>query len=373
MKRKFMSPSNWTLVVSGGGSGGHLFPALAVIEALASSSIPPSRIVFLTTDRGIEQTILTEFPIEQIPLSAVESSEFRRRPLRAIWKIGRSILQARRHLRHFQNPIVLATGGYGSLPGGIAAWRNKVPLILLEQNAVAGRATSLLSPLASVICTSFRQTEMERRWSEKCICTGNPVRRSIADQWDDAQETNRKILLVMGGSQGAKKINQAMFNFARNHRRSLTGWKIVHHTGITDCPTAEAIYRECEVDAIVSPFFADMPTLYRQAGLVVSRAGGTSLAEFACAGIPAILVPYPNSLRNHQEKNAQKFVDAGAAVSIKQNDADFDISVVRELQRVLDDEQLREQMASAMRSLAVPDAAAQVVDVLKAQRTSQPV
>ncbi|WP_437191054.1 undecaprenyldiphospho-muramoylpentapeptide beta-N-acetylglucosaminyltransferase [Planctomicrobium sp. SH527] len=364
-----MSPSNWTLIVSGGGSGGHLFPALAVIEALSESPSPPSRIVFFTTDRGIEQTVLTESPTEQIALSAVESVEFRKRPFRSIWKMSRAILQARRHMKRFPNPIVLATGGFGSLPGGIAAWRNRVPLILLEQNAVSGRATSLLSPLASKICTSFRQTEMNRRWSEKCVFTGNPVRRNIAEQWHRPQETDRKILLVMGGSQGAKMINQAMFNFARNHAQLLTGWKIVHHTGITDCPTAEAIYRECDVEAVVSPFFADMPALYRQAGLVVSRAGGTSLAEFACAGIPAILIPYPNSLRDHQAKNAQVFVEAGAALCIKQSDADFETGVARELQRVLGNLHLREQMASAMHSLAVLDAAAQVVDVLRSQRT----
>ncbi len=368
-----MPPSNnWTLVVSGGGSGGHLFPALAVIEELMTRERPPSRILFLTADRSIEQTVLnaggSRYGIEHITLPAAESSDFRRRPLRAAWNMFRSIQAAAKVIGNLPSPIVLATGGYGSLPGGLAARWRRVPLILLEQNCVPGRAVSVLARFASHICTSFPGVELEELWPQKTTCTGNPIRHDIAQLATHRTEGSRRTILVMGGSQGAKRINQAMMTFCRQHTEQLAGWKIVHHTGKSDCPVVQAVYQELGLNAEVSGFFDNVKELYQQTGLVISRAGGTSLAEFACAGIPAILVPYPNSIRDHQEKNAQYFENAGAATLCRQTDPGFEDHLTTELLRMLGDETLRNRLAGRMQGLAQPNAAKQVVDVINTLR-----
>jgi len=358
------SPREWTLIVSGGGSGGHLFPALAVVEQLLLKTHRPSRILFLTADREIDQRILTSAEMETVSLPAIDSHQFRRRPLRSLWAMSRSILAARQLYRTLPSPVVLATGGYGSVPGGVAAWRNGIPMFLLEQNVVAGRATSCLSRLTRLVFTSFPDSDLERRSPKTTHWVGNPVRSEIAELIDHPYDPERRVLLVLGGSQGAKAINQALGRFAREHRAELSGWKIFHHTGITDAPAAEQVYRECGIQATVSPFFDNMPELYRQAGLVISRAGGTSLAELACAGVPGILVPYPNSLRDHQQKNADRFVQAGGAVCVPQTTPDFEQHLMGELRRLMARSDERVRMSDAIRSLARPNAAKEVAKAI---------
>ncbi|HWL06977.1 MAG TPA: undecaprenyldiphospho-muramoylpentapeptide beta-N-acetylglucosaminyltransferase [Planctomicrobium sp.] len=369
------SPHDWTLIVSGGGSGGHLFPALAVIEELLSRNSAPAKILFLTAERSIDQTVLNSFSprlqAQQVALPAIDSGMLLRNPFAALWRTADTIRSARKILKAEKNPVVLATGGYGSIPGGIAAWRNKVPVILLEQNVIHGRATSLLARIATKICASFPETSLQSRYPNKTFFTGNPVRNNITQLIHNKEIEKRRTILVLGGSQGAKAINQAMMAFAKEHHQLLTDWNVIHHTGETDCPQVHSVYEEYGINADVSPFFNNIAELYSRAALVVSRAGGTSLAEIACAGIPAILVPYPKSIRDHQQKNAQFYVDAGAAIYIPQTRPDFTLAFAEELQRLLNDTTAREQLSIAMHSLAQKNAAQRVVEMIDSLRGNQ--
>lgn len=174
-------------------------------------------------------------------------------------------------------------------------------------------------------------------------------------------------LLILGGSQGALAVNRAMTSILPGMREALQSWEIVHQTGLQDCERVRRIYEESGLRARVAPFLEDMPDIYSRASLAVSRAGATSLAEMACAGVPAILIPYPGSVRDHQSVNARWYVDRGAAMMVEQSGAEeeWGQSVVKVLQLLLEDQWKRQTMRQAMLSSARPDAACRVADVLK--------
>ncbi|SFH55065.1 undecaprenyldiphospho-muramoylpentapeptide beta-N-acetylglucosaminyltransferase [Planctomicrobium piriforme] len=358
--------SEWSLVISGGGSGGHLFPALAVVEELRKRPNGPSRVLFLTSQRAIEKTILDPYGVEQIALPAVESHQFRSRPIRSLWNLRAAVSQASATLRSLPRPVVLGAGGYGSIPGGLAAWWMKCPLVLLEQNIVPGRATSLLSRFAQVICTSFENSERHFPERPKIVCTGNPVRADVAGQTKYEPDLDRKILLVLGGSQGAAFLNRSLLRFGQHNGGALEGWSIVHQTGESDCELVRQTYRDLGIAAEVAPFFDDLADRYQAASLVVTRAGGTTLAEIACAGLPAVIVPYLGSLRDHQLRNAQLFVRGGGAMLVEQLGTasdEQDLGFV--IQTCLSNLELRRQLSQGIRTFARPDAAEKVAGIVK--------
>jgi UDP-N-acetylglucosamine--N-acetylmuramyl-(pentapeptide) pyrophosphoryl-undecaprenol N-acetylglucosamine transferase len=371
------STEEWTLVVSGGGSGGHLFPAIAVIEEL-QKSFPPQRVLCFTSDRSIERTILTQQAVEQVPLLCAEMRS--RRPLRTWLALRKAQRAAEKILRDLPNPMVLGTGGFSSIPGVLAARMLNRPVLLLEQNIVPGMATSwLCRPLAPVcgiplplpvpspvlVCSSFEKcrTRLPKRTSSQL--TGNPVRPGIVDAAATAQAGRGRTLLVLGGSQGTAALNAAMAACFQNGL--ARGWHVVHQTGERDYDVVRRTYEQAGVDAEVSPFFEDMAARYAQASFAVSRAGGTTLAELACMGVPAILVPYPGSVRDHQRRNAEHFVEAGAALMIEQDhdDARFHRQLSGQLQTLTGDDARRAEMSTAMRTLAMPDAARKVAKSIR--------
>jgi len=357
--------TQWTLIISGGGSGGHLYPALAVARELAARDAAPSKLICLSTERAIERQILQAQGIEQHSLPAIDSHALRRHPIRSLWQLLKSVQTAQAILRSVPHPVVLGTGGFGSIPGALAAWLCRVPLLLLEQNVVPGRATTLLSRLASGICTSFEETKQALSACDTVIhLTGNPVRAEIARPTLMHSDGLRRTLLILGGSQGARSLNRAMLEFVQTHPGQLAGWKIVHQAGKQEQPAVAAAYHACGIPAQVQAFVEDLPELLRETGLAITRAGGTSLAEFACAGIPALIVPFPRSLREHQRRNAQVFAQAGAAVMAEETAAEFQAEFSQQLLRLLVDDRQRETMCHAMRNLSHPDAAQKVADLI---------
>ncbi|WP_437201824.1 undecaprenyldiphospho-muramoylpentapeptide beta-N-acetylglucosaminyltransferase [Planctomicrobium sp. SH664] len=362
---------NWNLIVSGGGSGGHLFPALAVVDELRQGDSPPQRVLFLTARRPIDDQILSRYQVEQLSLGTIGSSELRSRPLRSTYALSRTIATAVRTLRQLSPCVVLGTGGYGSLPGVVAARWTGQPVVLLEQNVIPGRATSVLSRLADVVCTSFEETAKTLPRRTRSIVTGNPVRREIAALAAISPANEREsppTLFLAGGSQGAFALNSAMELCVRHTDLALLRrWRFIHQSGRQERDRVAQTYQSVSAAARIAPFFSDVPAIYRSASLAVSRAGATSLAELACAGLPALLVPYPNSIRDHQLVNARWYADRGAARIVEQGTSveAFQQQFMSVLQQLMTDDDQRSTMSTAMRALARPDAAQQVAEVIR--------
>ena len=351
-----------TFVFAGGGSGGHLFPAIAVARELSNRS-PDARIVFIGGNRPVDGDILSREPFERRQLSASSSSEAARHPVKFGWRTYRAIQVARQWLQEWRPQVVIGCGGYVSVPVALAARRMRIPLVLLEQNVVPGRATNWLARRATAVCTSFDATSELLPGALRTIVTGNPVRNAIAALSDQSGDrpSLRRTLLVLGGSQGAESVNRMLLQFAERHAAELSGWRIVHQTGMRDEHTVRARYAELSLDAEVSTFLVDMASTYAAAGAVVSRAGATTLAELACAGLPAVLVPHPGAVRDHQRHNAQAYSQRGAAEWVIDG-ADDEFAAA--LLPLLSDPEHRRRLSEQMLQLARPAAVQRVADVV---------
>lgn len=271
-----------------------------------------------------------------------------------------------------QPAAVIGSGGYGSVPGMLAARSLGLPGLLLEQNVIPGRATMFLSRFADAVCVSFPETTKYLPGLARTVETGNPVRSSIVAAGGRASSPPRPALLVVGGSQGASAINQAMQSIVTASPELLRDWSVLHLTGTTENADLTEAYRRAGIDATVLPFLAEMSEAYCRTTLAISRAGATTLAELSVLGLPAILVPYPNSVRNHQELNAEMFAKVGAARVVQQaaDPLEFQQALLRTLQRVMHSPEVLESMSGAMRQLARLQAAARVVDELERLQTS---
>lgn len=358
-----------TYIFAGGGTGGHLFPGIAVAQELQRRE-PESRIVFVGSERELEQTILARHELRHVALSVESLRELPRRPWRFVtgnWSAWRA---ARRLIRDEQPRAVVGLGGYISVPTVWEASRAGCPVVLLEQNVVPGRATRWLSRSASLVCTSFPQTERQLPRRVKCEWTGNPVRREIAEfslsnplSTTEAASMPQRELLVLGGSQGADSLNEAVVSALRLVEPERSGWRVIHQTGPRQVELIRRAYAELPMDAVVEPFFDDMLARYRTASLVVSRAGATTLAELACCGLPMILLPYPHATDDHQRKNAVA-VERGAAVCVEHlAQTEQTVAALADALRMLmNDEHRRFHMRISAHGWSRPKAASVVVD-----------
>ena len=354
----------------GGGSGGHLFPALAVVEELRRRYDGNCRIVFLTTGREIENHVLVDTAIEQVKLGDVSSVSLRRTPIRSSLKMFSDLRNAIGIMKENNPTAVIGLGAFGSLAGVVAARVCRIPIILLEQNAVAGRANTYLSRIANVVCTSFPETQ--RLKAKRIVATGNPVRESIVEASQREREHHSRQLLILGGSQGSFAINDAILNLAAKSPALFDGWNVFHQAGEAQCQRVADEYRVRGIHADVKPFFDDIEQIMQGCEFVISRAGATTLAELAVMGLPAILVPDPNSIRDHQRLNAAYFAQAGAAIVVEEDNdsAKFLSRLETAFDETSSSQSRRTKMRSAMTSLARPDAASRVVDEIIAQKRS---
>ena len=357
-----------TFLFAGGGTGGHLFPGIAVAEELLAR-IPNAQILFAGSERDVEAAIVKAAGFRHVALPSPPSTMLRRHPLRFAMQYLKACREARRIVAETRPAAVVGLGGFASVPLVTAADKLHLPIVLLEQNAVAGRATRRLAKLADVVCHTFASAVPRGRAGSNAVVTGNPVRAAIAGLGE------APTLLVLGGSQGSTAVNDAVLVAAERLRDRLRDWEIVHQCGPRDADRIVAAYRRLELAHVVQPFFDDLPQRYRSAGIAVSRAGATTLAELACAGIPAVLMPYPHAVHNHQLRNAEAFAAAGAACIVRQQRSAVESGqhLAAALQPLLCDGEQRRRAAAAMRELAVPDAAAKVVEhILAAASLSLP-
>ncbi|KAB7623856.1 undecaprenyldiphospho-muramoylpentapeptide beta-N-acetylglucosaminyltransferase [Alkalilimnicola sp. S0819] len=346
------------VMIMAGGTGGHVFPGLAVARELARRDVP---IVWLGTRAGLEAE---QVPAAGIPLEHVSVRGLRGNGLRgwllAPWMLLRAVGQARRAIRRHRPRAVLGMGGYAAGPGAIAAWLSGVPLVIHEQNAVPGLTNRWLVRLARRVLTGFDGVLA----GPKARFVGNPVREAlIAARQADATAPNAPPhLLVLGGSLGAEALNQivpaALALMAPEDRPQVR-----HQAGKRTLGIAREAYGVAGVEAEVSAFIDDMAAAYRWADLVICRAGALTVAELAVMGVPALLVPLPHAVDDHQRANARYLADAGAGELLSQRELTAQLLCER-LEHYLHDDNTRHlaEMAERARALGRPDAAAAVAD-----------
>ncbi|NLZ16226.1 MAG: undecaprenyldiphospho-muramoylpentapeptide beta-N-acetylglucosaminyltransferase [Desulfobulbaceae bacterium] len=349
-------------VITGGGTGGHLFPGIALACALQERH-SGSEILFIGTPRLLDQQALRNrgFQLATLSSSGVKGLGLGAQ-IRSLLSQPAAIWQARQMLRRFKPALVFGVGGYVTGPVLLAAKLMGIPTAIHEQNSVPGLANRLAGRLVDKICISIPCQPAFP--PHKTVRTGNPVRAEIvaASQQKSrgGQAGNIPSLLVLGGSQGAHALNERMVAvMGILHNRGLR-LQLQHQTGSADAAMVQDAYRKTGVQAEVKPFIEDMAAAYASADLVVSRAGATSLAELAVMGLPAILVPYPFAADDHQASNAEYYVQGGGAVMYREKDLTPEI-LAAQIQTLLEDEQ-RHRMAEAMRALGQPDAAERLVD-----------
>jgi UDP-N-acetylglucosamine--N-acetylmuramyl-(pentapeptide) pyrophosphoryl-undecaprenol N-acetylglucosamine transferase len=358
-----------TYIFAGGGTGGHLFPGIAVAEELQRRNAS-ARMLFVGSERSIEKTIIDEYSYEHHRLTIEPLRTLTRNPTKFLWRNQQAYRTAKRLLQHSNPEAVIGLGGFASVPVVLAASSLRIPVILLEQNIVPGRATRWLSSRASLVCVSYSETCSEFSSNVAICLTGNPIRAEICDLCNRPVESctqTQPTLLILGGSQGAQALNDAVVSAVVKNRELLTDWKIVHQTGSQQIEPIRQTYAQSNLDTEVQPFFSNLSEWYGRATLVISRAGATTLAELSCSGTPAILIPYPNSVRDHQLLNAQAYQAAGAARIVEQcsNPAVTAENLFTNMAELINNEKARRQMQQAMRTLATPNAAANVVNQLE--------
>ena len=372
-KEQFNMVKRFHVVFAGGGTGGHLFPGLAVAEKL-SANRPGVRITFAGSGKPLERRHVAAagfdyvgLPSRPLPQRASEAISF-------VVENVAGYLAAGRFLDEENVAGVVGLGGYASVPMGRAAAGRRLPLALLEQNVVPGKANRWLSRFASLVCTSFPQTEQHVRRCPAVRWTGNPVRGFTAGEAaQDAGACRSLRLIVLGGSGGARSLNENIPRALYKIRHLLSGWEVLHQSGEADLLATRELYRKLALEARVEAFWPELPALLADCSLAVCRAGGTTLAELSAAATPAVLLPYPHAADDHQRKNAEVFALAGAAQVVDEREVAgrLDDHLAEVLERLLRDADGRAIMARAMRGLARPHAAAHVATLVWSLVSSQ--
>lgn len=345
------------VLIMAGGTGGHVFPALACAREFQARGYS---VHWLGTPRGIENELV---PQAGLPLHLINVSGLRGKSklslLKAPFQLLRSLLQARRIVRELQPVCVLGMGGYVTGPGGLAARMAGVPLVIHEQNAVAGTANRLLSRIATRICEAFPNTFSA---SDKRRTTGNPVREELFLETPREPLVGRTPkLLVLGGSLGAEPLNK-LLPAALGKIPAEVRPQVFHQAGKQHAEITAERYRDAAVEAEVAPFIKDMARAYGWADLVVCRAGALTVSELAAAGLPSFLVPLPHAIDDHQSRNAEYLAKEGAAVLLAQHATDAD-TLAAQLTEVLMHLEKLNAMGATARRLAKPDATRTVVDI----------
>ncbi|MGN0009482.1 MAG: undecaprenyldiphospho-muramoylpentapeptide beta-N-acetylglucosaminyltransferase [Desulfovibrionaceae bacterium] len=349
------------VILTTGGTGGHVFPALAVAEEL-KLACPDVRILFIGGQYGPERQLATQAGLEFVGLPVRGLLGRGIRAVGAAAAMVGAVFSASRELARFRPDVVAGFGGYAAFAPVMAARLCGVPCLLHEQNAVPGSCNRVLGRMARKICLSLPVSSGFA--PEKCVLTGNPVRRSVAALYGGATARDSRRLLVMGGSLGAHALNMFIVDILPRLREA--GVEILHQTGAQD----EAAVREAYVRAgygpdCVTAFIRDMAAAYAWADLAFCRSGATTVAELAAAGKPAVFVPFPYAIHDHQTCNARSMTECGAAMMVAERDLAH-VDAGRLLIQLFADRDTLRRMGEAAHSRAHVDAAAAVVRELRA-------
>jgi len=347
------------LLLAGGGTGGHLFPAVALAQLLLEQDCE-STVQFVGTERGLESRLLPKLglPLATVDMVGVVGRGWRGK-LELLPKLFKSLGQANKILRNFKPDLVIGVGGYASVPVLLMARMRRIPYLIHEQNAIPGLSNRLLGRWAKLVCLSFADSGAGFN-QKKTVVTGNPLRQGLDSVPAEVPQPGK--LLIFGGSRGSRAINQAVVEMLP----LLAGWaekpEILHQTGEEDFQQVQQAYRDSGFDEQqVVPFIDDMYSAYSQASLVICRAGATTLAELTACGRAAILIPYPYAAGDHQMANAMTLKKNGAAKLLPQAELTSDrlAALVREL---LENRKTLQRMAEQSRLLGAPGAAGRILD-----------
>ena len=355
---------------AGGGTGGHIYPALAVAEQIVKKGDPHS-MLFFCSSREIDARILSRSGYEFLPLPAVGFSKSHRQLFQFCMQLVKSYYFVKHILMAYRkNAVVIGTGGFVSAPVVFAAKALKIPVYIVNTDSVPGKANRFLARYAKKIFVQFEQSRVyfPKRDIEVvgCPLRSDFQRPSRHKAFSDlALEEGKKMLLVTGASSGASNINDAMLSVMGELADFSADWQVVHLTGVLHIDEVQRAIEGLDISYHAVDYYDDMPSLLAVADVVVGRAGAVSVAEFAAAGVPAICLPYPYHKDKHQTKNAQVLVDAGAAVIVDDN-TDSPARTANDLLVVLKDllgnESKRTAMAAAAKDIGITDAASKILD-----------
>ena len=364
------------IILCTGGTGGHIFPAIAVAQEIRRRN-PSAMILFMGSAEGAEADMVAkaDFDFVGLPVRGIIGKGAQ--SVANALRMGAGILQARSIIKKVKPQVVLGFGGFAAFAGTYAGKLTGRPTALHEQNSYPGLANRVLGKRVQKVFLSMPVAERYFPL-EKCVHTGNPVREQIAALYadfakrqDEKNNTGKPMrLLVMGGSLGAAALNTAMGSIGAKFLHA--GVEILHQTGAAGYDAMRRTYRDLGMENIqVQAFIDDMAAAYQWADLVLCRAGASSLAELAVAGLPAVLVPFPHAAQDHQRKNAHAAEEAGSAILLDQNSISGDNSsrLAQEVLSLLGDKTRLARMAEAAHAQAKPDATQTIIRELEAIAT----
>ena len=349
------------IVIAGGGTGGHLFPGIAIAEEFLKRD-DKTQIIFIGTQRGIESRLLGQlgYELKEIDIEGVKGRGIKAL-MKVVYQIPKSLWQSRRILKQFRPDMVMGVGGYASGPAVLAAYFMGIPTAVAEQNAIPGATNKILGNFADKIFVTYEQTRTFFP-PAKVIFSGNPVRASFAAPSSRTKkERAYRQLLIFGGSQGAEAINKSVMDMLPQLEVMKDKVRILHQTGQRQLEEVKMAYKQFGIQAAVTPFILGMAEAYADADLIICRAGATSLAEITAAGKAAVLIPYPWAANDHQLKNAQALEAEGAAAVIPERELSGAklFAVVENLLR--DEKKIRRMEENSLRISKI-DAAATIVE-----------
>jgi UDP-N-acetylglucosamine--N-acetylmuramyl-(pentapeptide) pyrophosphoryl-undecaprenol N-acetylglucosamine transferase len=347
------------VMIAGGGTGGHVIPALAIADALKSAYA--AEVCFIGTARGMETRLVPQagYELELIDVGQLNRVSLATK-LKTLVALPRGILHCLSLLRRWQPQAVVGVGGYASGPAMLAALFLRVPTLAFEPNAVPGMANRLIGKRISAAAVNFAPT---RAYFRNAEVTGIPVR---AEFFALVPKHSAPRLLVMGGSQGARALNQRMPQIAKALLESLPGLTILHQAGARHAETTQAAYAASGALPDrwrVQAFLEDMPAQFAASDLILARSGASTVAELAASGKPSLLVPFPQAADDHQRKNAEVLVEGGAAAMLLEQDM-TEASLLDTLTGLLSHPGTLQEMATRARTFAYPQAAARIAEMV---------
>ncbi len=355
--------SNLRVLIAGGGTGGHIIPALAVARELVAHH--EAEVLFIGTARGMESRLVPEagFHLKLVDVGQLKNVSWLTR-LRTLLHLPFSVRTCNKLIREFQPSVVFGVGGYASGPAMAAALQLKIPAIAFEPNAMPGLANRLVGKRVQAAAVNFKSAA---RWFRNAEVTGIPVRPEFFTL--DAPTAPNPHLLIFGGSQGARIFNFHLPKILPELLNAVPGLTILHQSGARHFEPTQAAYAASGADPErwdVQPFIDDMPRHFAQATLVMARSGASTVAELAAAGKPALLVPFAAAADNHQRRNAEEMVKTGAALLLTETDLDVPGKLQAALTGLLASPERLAAMAAAARTQAHPDAAERIANRLAA-------
>ena len=355
---------NIRLIVTGGGTGGHLFPGISLAQAMMGA-YPSCEVLFIGTERKVDRTALSSLGFETTTIKnqGIKGKNFLS-IVKALFQQPMAIWQATKIIRKFKPDLVFGVGGYVTGPVILASRLLGVTTCIHEQNSIPGLTNKLLGHIANKIFVSLPGSEKYFP-TKKTILSGNPVRSNIIKASREPKTISEQepfTLLILGGSQGARRLNSLMLEAAESCLSKLSPPPfIIHQTGGQDEDTVRMKYAELGLNAKVQAFYSDMAKIYSQADLIISRAGATTLAELTVFHKPVILIPFPYAADNHQEINGRYLVEAGAGIMFRQDDLTGE-KLGTEIKQLLDNKEILADMSNNSGMVSKPEATETIIN-----------